>query len=192
MNNLLPIPKMPTPGAKFILLAFIALVAITGVPSAQAQQKSIITIGNANSPVLQQIKAKKAANAKKAAKTLLSAAKKNAKKTPGGDAKAQRKALKQALRDQMADVEAVLADLSTVEITDDEKLLVEAAGEANVPVVLEKVDKGKMSKLVGVGFDADVVVVETRPGDGLTKVNIWADLSSEGVPGEVEIGEKED
>ncbi len=175
--------KKTTPRAKFILSAVISAAMIAWLPSAQAQGDEIITIGDVKSPVLQKVIMKSAT--KTTAKTLISTVKRNLKAQPSG-AKGKNKATKQALRERLRNIKAVAMDLSAVTPSDDDKLLIEAAQQAGVPVILEKVSGKKMAELFGMGTAADLVVVESRKNGGQIKLNIWKDDDSTVKKGKVE------
>ncbi len=136
-------------------------------------QKEILTIGKAQSPVLSQLKRGRAA---KDAREAVKEAKEKVK-GQGKDANEQRQKEKDELKNRLKNVDAVVADLSEVTPSDDDKLLAEAAKEAEVPIVLEKVDGKKMADLLGVGADVKLAALESSKGKG--KLHVWDDSPAE-------------
>ena len=104
-------------------------------------------------------------------KEMVSAAKQRREKLK--TAKEERAETKKRIKAQLADVDAVAADLSeTVEDDEDDGLVVESAIEAGVPVILENVSKAKMAKLVRVGVNAGTAIVETTEGGAYYKITM--------------------
>jgi len=186
----------------FQALAFCSLVGLGGI-SMPAYAGEVISIGQADSPVLSKVAKKRA---RKEARTLIKAMRqemkaeitamkdemkaeikklpKNQRKAARMQGKIERKAARKqkraeikALRQQLkaSNVDAVIANLSNVNPTEDDMELVTAALEEGVPVVLEKVSKDKMATMLGLGIDADMVVAESRKGGGQVRLNIWND-----------------
>ncbi|MFO0578589.1 MAG: leukocidin family pore-forming toxin [Polyangia bacterium] len=104
-------------------------------------------------------------------KEMVSAAKQRKEKLKS--AKEERAETKKRIKAQLADVDAVAADLSeTADDDEDDGLVVESAIEAGVPVVLENVSSAKMAKLAGVGVSAGTAVIETTEGGGQYNITI--------------------
>ncbi len=145
------------------------LLGLLHASSAQAQSgKKIITLGKAgDSAVLSSVtKTRTRLNAKEMLGT--ARARKEKLKT---DAE-ERGETKKRLRAQLADVDAVVADLSAPGTSEDDGLMVEAALEEGVPVVLENADSTKMAALTGIGVEAKTAVIETRDEGGEFNITI--------------------
>jgi hypothetical protein len=138
-------------------------------PDADAQSaKKIIVLGSGNSAVVSGVAKTRT---RLDAKELVRAARERKEKL--GSAEEERAETKKRLKAQLADVDAVAADLSAQGTSEDDGLLVESALEAGVPVVLENTDSAKMAQLTGaVGMDAKTVVIETLEGGGQFNITI--------------------
>ncbi|MEE9398319.1 MAG: OmpH family outer membrane protein [Methylococcales bacterium] len=186
----------------FQILAFSGLVGFGGVLM-PVHAGEVITIGQADSPVLSKVAKKRARKDARALiktmrqemkaeiKAMKDEMKAEIKKLPKGQRKAarmqgkierkaarkQKRAEIKALRQQLkaGNVDAVIANLANINPTEDDIVLVQAAQEEGIPVALENVSADKMAKLVGVGVDVDMVVVETRANGGQVLLNIWDD-----------------
>ena len=142
---------------------------LLATPDASAQSpKKVITLSGGDSAVSSAIsKARKRVNGK----DMITAARerKEKLKTP----EEERKETKKRLRAQLADADAVVADLAAPPASEDDGLLVEAAIEEGVPVVLENTDSEKMANLTGaIGVQAGTVVIESRAEGGEFQITI--------------------
>lgn len=142
---------------------------LLATPEGRAQSpKKVIVLRGGDSAVSSGIsKARKRVNGKDLITTARE--RKEKLKTP----EEERKETKRRLRAQLVDADAVVADLSAPPTSEDDGLLVEAAIEEGVPVVLENTDSAKMASLTGaIGVEAATVVIESRAEGGELQVTI--------------------
>jgi hypothetical protein len=112
-----------------------------------AADNRFISLGYSNSPVLQVLKAsRQVVDGRALAESV--------KKSPNA---------KEMLARQLLTADAIGADLSEIEPTDEDVLIVDAAEQAGIPVIFENVTKVKMAKFFGLGVDNDLVVAEYNP-----------------------------
>jgi hypothetical protein len=148
----------------------VALVlGLLSAPDARAQSaKKIIVLGGDKSTVISGIaKTRTRLNAKQ----MMTSAKERKEKLK--TAEEERAETKKRLKAQLADVDVVAADLSVPSTGEDDGLMVQAALEAGVPVVLENSDSAKMAELTGaLGVNATTAVIETTEGGGQFAITI--------------------
>ena len=135
-----------------------AALFVTGSVAAWAggqPQKQVISLGHATSPVLQVLKASRGVvNGRELMNAMRSRDRAQQQQQQFGAA---------ALRAQMQSVEAVFADLHEIDPTEDDIALVDAARQAQVPVVLENVESDKMARFFGVGVSNALVIADYDP-----------------------------
>lgn len=141
----------------------VALVfGLLSAPDAHAQSaKKIVTVGDGDSPVRTHIAKTRT---RWHSRELLRVARERKEKLQ--TAAEERRETKKRLRAHLADVDVVAVDASAPGTSEDDGLVVEAALEEGVPVVLERANSKKMARLTkAFGVDAETAVIESR-GEG--------------------------
>lgn len=151
---------------KNIALALLAMAAI----AANAQDRQVLTLGYANTPLLQ---AAKGGRASLDGRALLKSK----------DSKAGSRMAKADLRT----VDWVAANLAEIDPTPEDRDIITAAKEAGVPVVIENADEAKMSALFGIGVKASLLVADFDPRTKRTNITLADPMPMEEVPGYVQM-----
>jgi hypothetical protein len=138
---------------KFAVRALLTLSASAGFLA--AADTNLITLGNAQSPVITGLKSQRNTVDGRA---LIESVKQSPELSSAGP-KAHEVQLR-LMRGRLGKADAVVADLSEITPTEDDSALMEAAREAGVPVVLENVTREKMANVFGVGLDNPLVIAE--------------------------------
>ncbi len=147
----------------------VALLA-SGATMAQAQERQALTLGYANTPLLQAVKGGRYAVD---GRGLLR----------GKNGKAGARLAKADFRN----VDMVAADLREIEISAEDRELIEAAKDAGIPVVLENASGEKMAALFGIGVESSLVVVEFDARTKRSRLNLADPIAMEEVPGYVQM-----
>lgn len=148
------------------LLAVAAILALPQQSQAQGGGKAL-AIGKADSPALRALgSSRQKVDGREIAKAARAA-------SQGADADSKREDALKRVAERLKDVSVVMADLSEITPTDDDRLLVDAARRGGIPLALEKVTADKMARFLGMGTDADLVVVESRGQGSEMSFNVF-------------------
>ncbi|MBI4903217.1 MAG: hypothetical protein HY820_06250 [Acidobacteria bacterium] len=155
-------------GTKVIIAAALLVSAATLVRA--DDQPAVLTLGYANSPLLQTIKANRTpVDARAALKSR------------------DRKSGVRLTRTELRNVDVLVVDLAEIETTPEDLELVDSVKEAGIPMVLENVTAPKMAALFGFGVDNSAVVVEYDPKTRRGKMNLADPMKMDEVPGYVQM-----
>lgn len=145
--------RVQTTSANLAVRALLTLTASAGFLA--AADTNLITLGDAQSPVITGLKSKRNTVDGRA---LIQSVKQSPEVSSAGP-KAREVQLR-LMRSRLGKADAVVADLSEITPTEDDSALMEAARQAGVPVVLENVTKEKMANVFGIGLDNPLVIAE--------------------------------
>jgi len=127
----------------------------------------IVSLGNSYSPVLMALKGShKVSDGHQIVESIRKSVEASTK-----DEKRRAQARTAALTERLRQVDAVTADLKELEPGDDDRAVVDAARSAGIPVVFENASNDKMTTLLGLGTDADLVVTEFNPAVAKGRIN---------------------
>jgi hypothetical protein len=134
-------------------IATLALLALSAGTILAEDKRPIVTIGYGASPLLQALRSQHPnADAREMMRGLKTAKGRNAAMD-----------MRAALQAELGRMDALVADLAEVDMTEEDVALVDAATLSGVPVVLENVTSEKMAKLFGIGADNPLIVAEWDP-----------------------------